>query len=247
MKSKKLWTVLFACLVAGCVTAPKPALMDPSLATATAPDEYTVKLVTSEGVVLADVVRAWAPRGADRFYNLVRANFFTDVAFFRVIAGFMAQTGVHGDPVINKACLDFDIDMASDLIPVHPACHYMVGGIETDDLGRTSLEGLYACGEVASTGFHGANRMGSNSLLEGAVMGDRAGRHAADVARPVLRGSDADPAPTPSVAGPLDLHDMEANNAWKMKEKHSHVTKVPVKVIFRRLWYFQNDNFIFMY
>jgi len=115
----------------------------------------------------------------------------------------------HRFPVINKACLEFDIDMASDLIPVHPACHYMVGGIETDDLGRTSLEGLYACGEVASTGFHGANRMGSNSLLEGAVMGDRAGRHAADAARPVVRGSDADPAPTPSVAAPLDLHDMD--------------------------------------
>jgi L-aspartate oxidase len=112
-------------------------------------------------------------------------------------------------PVINKACLEFDINMARDLIPVHPACHYMVGGIETDDMGRTSLQGLYACGEVASTGFHGANRMGSNSLLEGAVMGDRAGRHAAAEARPVVRGTDGDPAPTPSVAGPLDLHDMD--------------------------------------
>lgn len=78
-------------------------------------------------------------------------------------------------PHIHRACLEFGIDITSDLIPVHPACHYMVGGIRTDEDGRTSLRRLYAAGEVASTGFHGANRMGSNSLLEGAVMGHRAG------------------------------------------------------------------------
>ncbi len=112
-------------------------------------------------------------------------------------------------PVIYKACLEFGIDMGADLIPVHPACHYMVGGIETDDHGQTSLEGLYACGEVASSGFHGANRMGSNSLLEGAILGSRAGLHAADKARVVRHGSDSGPAPSASIAGPLDLHDMD--------------------------------------
>lgn len=112
-------------------------------------------------------------------------------------------------PVIYKACLEFEIDMAEDLIPVHPACHYMVGGVETDDWGRSTLAGLYACGEVASSGFHGANRMGSNSLLEGAVMGDRAGRHAAGLEASVPLSCDALEPPPGAHGGPLDLHDLD--------------------------------------
>jgi L-aspartate oxidase len=68
------------------------------------------------------------------------------------------------------------LDPASDLIPVAPALHYAMGGIETDLEGRTSLTGLWAAGEVARTGVHGANRLASNSLLEGLVFADRAGR-----------------------------------------------------------------------
>ncbi len=112
-------------------------------------------------------------------------------------------------PHINRACLEFGIDITRDLIPVHPACHYMVGGVMTDDDGRTSLEGLYAAGEVASTGFHGANRMGSNSLLEGAVMGHRAGLHAAASGRaPVLRADGAGFSGR-SHGGDLDLQDLD--------------------------------------
>ncbi len=66
----------------------------------TAPAEYTVSLDTTEGEVLIDVHREWAPRGADRFYELVKSGFFTDVSFFRVVDGFMAQTGIHGDPAV---------------------------------------------------------------------------------------------------------------------------------------------------
>lgn len=112
-------------------------------------------------------------------------------------------------PVIWHACEEFGINMANDLIPVHPACHYMVGGVATDEWARTNLGGLYACGEVASTGFHGANRMGSNSLLEGAVMGDRAGRHAAEAARRPEVGVDAELQPVRRQAGAMDLHDMD--------------------------------------
>ena len=122
-------------------------------------------------------------------------------------------------PVIWHACEEFGIDMARDLIPVHPACHYMVGGVETDLWARTSLAGLYACGEVASTGFHGANRMGSNSLLEGAVMGDRAGRHAAEAARKAEVGSDAELQPVRRLAGAIDLHDMDnalRSQMWRL-------------------------------
>jgi L-aspartate oxidase len=68
------------------------------------------------------------------------------------------------------------LDLASEPIPVSPAAHYMMGGIETDLHGRSSLPGLLACGEVACTGVHGANRLASNSLLECLVFADRAGR-----------------------------------------------------------------------
>jgi L-aspartate oxidase len=83
-------------------------------------------------------------------------------------------------PLIRQICQDFDIDIARDLIPVRPAAHYMVGGVRVDTAGRTSVERLYACGEVSCTGLHGANRLGSNSLLEGIVYGHRAG---ADIVR----------------------------------------------------------------
>jgi L-aspartate oxidase len=79
-------------------------------------------------------------------------------------------------PTISELCESFDIDVSRDLIPVRPSAHYMIGGIKTDASARTSITNLYACGEVASTGLHGANRLGSNSLLEGLVFGKTAGQ-----------------------------------------------------------------------
>jgi L-aspartate oxidase len=72
-------------------------------------------------------------------------------------------------PTIYEQCAADGFDLSSDLIPVAPAAHYMIGGVRTDVDGRTSLRGLYAVGEVAATGLHGANRLASNSLLEGLV------------------------------------------------------------------------------
>lgn len=77
---------------------PAEMLKDPSKATLTAPDKFAVKLETTKGDIIIDIERAWAPQGADRIFNLVKAGFFQDVAFFRVIGGFMAQGGIHGDP-----------------------------------------------------------------------------------------------------------------------------------------------------
>jgi len=77
-------------------------------------------------------------------------------------------------PTIAAACTQAGLDLAIDRIPVSPAAHYVMGGVETDRDGRTSVPGLYAAGEVACTGVHGANRLASNSLLEGLVFGARA-------------------------------------------------------------------------
>ncbi len=76
-------------------------------------------------------------------------------------------------PNIYDTCLQYGLDILSEMIPVAPAAHYMMGGIVTDLWGRTSVQGLYAAGEVAATGVHGANRLASNSLLEGLVFGGR--------------------------------------------------------------------------
>ncbi|MFA6426625.1 MAG: L-aspartate oxidase [Phycisphaerae bacterium] len=81
-------------------------------------------------------------------------------------------------PLISELVASFDIDVSKDLIPVRPSVHYMVGGVKTDRLARTNIKNLFACGEVASTGLHGANRLGSNSLLEGLVYGKIAGSEA---------------------------------------------------------------------
>jgi peptidyl-prolyl cis-trans isomerase A (cyclophilin A) len=79
------------------------ALLDPSRWTERAPDTFAVELTTSEGPVIIDVTRAWAPNGADRFYNMVRSGLLTDVAFFRVVEGFMAQGGIPGAPAVARA------------------------------------------------------------------------------------------------------------------------------------------------
>jgi L-aspartate oxidase len=82
-------------------------------------------------------------------------------------------------PGISRICGYFRIDIAKDPIPVRPGAHYLIGGIRADIDGRTGVAGLWAVGECASSGLHGANRMGSNSLLEGLVLGARAGERAA--------------------------------------------------------------------
>jgi L-aspartate oxidase len=113
-------------------------------------------------------------------------------------------------PGITAVCANYSLDFATDLIPVRPGAHYMVGGVAVDLDGRTTLDGLWACGEAAATGLHGANRLASNSLLEALVFGESCGRCA---------GREAQAAPTsyaiprieeqrPRAAGVLDVSDV---------------------------------------
>ncbi|MEO6656218.1 MAG: FAD-binding protein, partial [Pyrinomonadaceae bacterium] len=85
----------------------------------------------------------------------------------------------HRFPKIYETCKFYGLDIAKDMLPVSPASHYSMGGIRTDLWGRSTVPGLYAAGEVTCTGVHGANRLASNSLLEGLVFGARAGEAAA--------------------------------------------------------------------
>jgi L-aspartate oxidase len=98
-------------------------------------------------------------------------------------------------PAVFAACMEAGIDPRAQPIPVAPAAHYHMGGIVTDAEGRTSLPGLFAAGECASTGVHGANRLASNSLLEAAVFGTRAGRAAAHLTDPATAPLTVKPMP----------------------------------------------------
>jgi L-aspartate oxidase len=106
-------------------------------------------------------------------------------------------------PRIYETCMSYGLDLATDLAPVCPAAHYMMGGVKTDLWGRTSLPGLYAAGETANTGVHGANRLASNSLLEGLVFGARSGQAMmkdSPVAKKQAAGLPGSPAPRPGNA-----------------------------------------------
>jgi peptidyl-prolyl cis-trans isomerase A (cyclophilin A) len=80
-----------------------PALLDPDSATAEAPAEYKVEVTTKKGKFVLAIHREWAPLGADRFYNLVKIGYYDDLAFFRVVDGFMVQFGMHANPKVTKA------------------------------------------------------------------------------------------------------------------------------------------------
>ena len=111
-------------------------------------------------------------------------------------------------PLISAACRQAGLDLARDCIPVGPAAHYVMGGVQTDLDGRTTIGGLFAAGEVACTGVHGANRLASNSLLEGLVFGARAGRAmCADVTHGVPVDAVPNPFPARGVADGLEFAD----------------------------------------
>ncbi len=98
-------------------------------------------------------------------------------------------------PTVFAACMAAGLDPRTQQIPVAPAAHYHMGGVATDASGATTLDGLYAAGECASTGVHGANRLASNSLLEAAVFGRRAGAAASEATALASEPMRSEPAP----------------------------------------------------
>jgi L-aspartate oxidase len=116
-------------------------------------------------------------------------------------------------PGIGQVCRSFGLDITRDLIPVRPGAHYMVGGITVDMQGRTTLPGLWAAGEVTSSGLHGANRLASNSLIEGLVYGTLCARGAAELAKREAGRLEALPLqfempPKPASVEALDVTDL---------------------------------------
>ncbi len=114
-------------------------------------------------------------------------------------------------PGMTAICAEFGLDITRDPIPVRPGAHYMIGGVTVDLDGRTTVPGLWAAGEVTSSGLHGANRLASNSLLEGLVFGKRAGLGASAAAARVPDTFEVLPLenpPIPDAGEPLDLSDI---------------------------------------
>lgn len=105
-----LASVLLAAALAAPALAQSPNLANPAALTEQAPATYKAKFETSKGAFVIQVTRAWAPQGADRFYNLVKNGFFDNVRFFRVISGFMVQFGINGDPALSAKWRDANIN-----------------------------------------------------------------------------------------------------------------------------------------
>src|SRR5438093_8011535 len=132
----------------------------------------------------------------------------------------------HRFPGIDKVCRSFGLDITRARIPVRPGAHYMIGGVTVDAQGRTTLPGLWAAGEVTSSGLHGANRLASNSLLEGLVFGASCGRGAAAVAARMPDAFTALPVASrfEPERGPLDVTDI-TNSLRSLMVRHMGVVR----------------------
>lgn len=140
-------------------------------------------------------------------------------------------------PTITARCAEFGIDVAREHIPVRPAAHFSIGGVVTDAQARTSVPGLFACGEVSCSGLHGGNRLASNSLLEGLVLGRAAGVAAADAlagpARPAARLRNENPHSPKTLLDVADVRQSLRSLLWRNAgiERHGDRLTETVEII----------------
>lgn len=154
-----------------------------------APQFLLSEAMRGEGAILGNVykepfMKSYHPQAELAPRDVVSRAIISEMVRTKSNHVYLDLTHLDGDfikkrfPRIYATCLQYDVNIVKDLIPVTPAAHYMMGGVKTDINGATNIKGLYAAGEVACTGIHGANRLASNSLLEGLVFGARAGKAA---------------------------------------------------------------------
>ncbi|WP_025348696.1 L-aspartate oxidase [Nocardia nova] len=164
--------------------------------------------VRGEGAVLVDAAGESVTAGVDPRGDLAPRDIVSKAIAARMRAlgtdhVYLDARSIDGFPqrfpTITTSCRAAGLDPSADLIPVAPAAHFQCGGIVTDTHGRTAVPGLYAAGEVARTGLHGANRLASNSLLEGLVVGERAGAAAAERLGASARVAEVAAVPLPRV------------------------------------------------
>lgn len=159
-----------------------------------APNFLLSEAMRGEGAILRNIngdafMKSYHPQAELAPRDIVSRAIISEMVRTKSSFVYLDLTHLNGDfikkrfPRIYNTCLTCGIDITKDRIPVSPAAHYIMGGVKTDIYGRTNLKGLYAAGEVACTGVHGANRLASNSLLEGLVYGARAGRTAVEEAK----------------------------------------------------------------
>jgi L-aspartate oxidase len=159
-------------------------------------DQHELAELAPRDIVAKAIMRRMREQGAEHMYLDAR-HFGTEMWENRF-------------PTILAACRTHGIDPVNELVPVAPAAHYASGGVRTDLRGRTTVPGLYACGEVACTGVHGANRLASNSLLEGLVFAERIAADIADIAVKETPGSRRGTTPEPLIIPPAEPHEVPA-------------------------------------
>jgi L-aspartate oxidase len=165
------------------------------------PAPLATEALRGEGAILVNrrgerFMTARDPRGELSPRDIVARGVFAEIAAgrgaFLDCREAIGADFAHAFPTVYMHCRNAGIDPATELIPVAPAAHYHMGGIATDALARSSVPGLWAIGEVASTGLHGANRLASNSLLEAVVFAARAASHIRSLDRNARRAPKVD-------------------------------------------------------
>jgi L-aspartate oxidase len=183
--------------------------------------------------------------------SIVRESEQTGGPVFLTLAHLDPEYVVRRFPTIAAMCAQVGFDLARDPIPVGPAAHYIMGGVDTDEWARTSVPGLYAAGEVACTGLHGANRLASNSLLEGLVFGARAAQAMTEAPRAAplkpdrvwfrdwglgaeepraarLAFSPQSPVPSPQSLIPAEIRDLMWRSAGLFRTRQDLATAVEI-------------------